>query len=331
MKCLAALAALVGTLGAAPWSIEELPARWKLVGFEESFDLSGIDSIDGVHCVVGADELFSIQPGTIDRAKLHITAGKPVPLMAPPAGTKKKPKVEIDIEGIAVDRDGNRYFVTGSHGVGKKKGDFQPTRMSVFEVQVDPKTRKISRKRVRKGSLAPWLERSPIFRSHFGEPLQREGVNFEGLTFARGKLWFGTRAPNLGGKTHVIEVEPESLFSGDIPKAQAHALTVGEGRGIRALASVDGGFLVVTGNSAAEATPQIPVSDAKRPDAIFDLYHWKPGHEAKRIGRLPVVPGKAEGLLVLEETAEHIDALVIYDSAPGGGPRPIRIHKRGIR
>lgn len=328
MKSLSALLFLAGTLGAAPWSLEKLPSRWELVGFEESFDLSGIDSIDGIHCVVGADELFSIQPGTIDRAKKRITAGKPVPLMKPPAGTKKKPKVEIDIEGVAVDRAENRYFVTGSHGVGKKKGDHQPTRMTVFEVAVDPRTGRISKERIRKGSLAPWLERSPVFRGHVGEPLQRNGMNFEGLTFAHGKLWFGTRGPNIGGKTHVIEVEPESLFSDGIPRAKAHALTVGEGRGIRALASVGGGFLVVTGNSAAEATPQIPVSDAKRPDATFDLYHWQPGHDAKRIGRLPEAPGKAEALLVLDETPDHIDTLILYDSAPGGGPRSIRIHKR---
>lgn len=325
MKCLAALVALAGTLGAAPWSLEKLPGGWKLVGFEESFDLSGIASIDGVHCVVGADELFSIQPGAIDRTRKRIDAGAPVPLLRPPGGKKK---VEIDIEGVAVDPGGQRYYVTGSHGVGKKKGDHQPTRMSVFEVPVDPASGRIRRDEIRRGSLAPWLERSPIFRDHVGEPLQRNGMNFEGLAHARGKLWFGTRGPNLRGIAHIVEVEPESLFSDGIPRAKAHALNLGEGRGIRALASVDGGFLVVAGNSAAEATPQIPVSFAKRPDATFELFHWQPAGEAKLIGEMPEAPGKAEALLVLEETPDRIDVLVLYDSAPGGGPRTLRIHKR---
>ncbi len=320
------LAILIFTapLHAESWTLQKLPDRWRLNGFEGSFDLSGIAAINGSHCLVGTDELFSVQPGVIDRSKRRITARPSVPLMKLPAGAKK---VEVDVEGIAVAPERNAYYVTGSHGVGKKKGDFQPARLSVFEVPVDPSTGRIDRNRIRRGSLAPWLEKSRVFRNFVGKPLQQNGMNFEGIAYAKGKLWFGTRGPNVRGTSYVIEADPESLFNQGTPHAKEHALAIGDGRGIREITAVRDGFLVLTGNSAAEATKQIPISLARRPDATFELFFWKPGQKVRLIGKVPEVPGKAEAMLVLEETDAYIDLLVIYDSAPDGGPQAIRVLK----
>lgn len=314
----------IAPLSADDWSLRESPSEWETLGFSESLDLSGIDVLDGRYCLMGTDELFSAQPGMIDRENRRIFARTPVPLLTPPADVKKP---EADIEGIAAAPDRGSFFITGSHGAGKKKGDLQPTRMHVFEAPMNNDDGKIRERDIRSGSLLPWFEESPLFHDFVGKPLQQNGLNIEGLAYRDGRLWFGCRAPNIRGKIHVIEAEPDTLFGDATPKAKAHELHVGEGRGIRSLAATAEGFLLITGNAAAEASKQIPQTLAKSPDTLFELFFWKPGEPARRIGRLPSSPGKAEAMWIIRETTVHIDVLILHDSAPGGAPRQIRVVK----
>ena len=312
----------------AGWRLEPSPKPWSTQGFVESLDLSGIASINGRHCLVASDELTAVQSGHIDGKARRITAGALVPLMEGLTGAK----LEIDIEGVAAATDGSRYYITGSHGVGKKKGDVQPGRYAVYEVPVDPATGAVLTAAIRKATLRPWLEQSPVFAPYLGQPLQMNGLNIEGLASAGGRLYFGLRGPNLDGSGFVLETDAETLFRGDPIQCVVHTLRLGQGRGVRDLVACRDGFLVVAGNASAEPVKKFPLSEAREPDARFQLGWWRPGvaHPLIWIGEVSSVGGKAEGLLVLEETSAHIDVLCLFDGAPEGGPTAYRLYRPAL-
>lgn len=311
---------------ASGWKVELLSANWTASGFEGNEDLSGIASLDGTHCLLGSDELAAAQAGTIDRKAMTITAGALVPLIENPSGKK----MEIDIESVAVSRKDNCYFVTGSHGTGKKKGEFDPTRASVFRIPCDPATGEPEKDGIQRASLLPWLEKSAEFKNFVRQPLQLNGFNIEGLTYSDGKLWFGVRGPNVLGNTYVIETTPESLFGRGVPECKAHALPVGQARGIRELAAVRDGFIILTGNASAEASKKFPTSQARLPDNSFDLFLWRPGQtpETQSIGTLPLPAAKAEAILVLEDGEKYVDILVLFDGEKEGAPRSYRLTRQ---
>ncbi len=312
-------------LPASGWTIEPLAAAWKLEGFEESTDLSGIATSNGKNVLLGSDELIAVQTGLLDPAARHIKAGELLPLLQNPSGKK----LEIDIEGIAFSPEDHCYFVTGSHGTGKKKGEFEPSRATVFRLPCDPATGLITPAAIQQTSLMPWLEQSATFRDYLKKPLQLNGFNLEGLTAHQGKLYFGVRGPNVQGDTFIIETTPASLFGTGLPVCTVHPLRVGEARGIRELAAVRDGFIIVTGNASAEATKKFPTSQTRMADKVFDLFLWRPGHQQPltTIGVVPRPAGKAEALLVLADQPGHVDLLVLFDGAADGAPTAYRLSR----
>jgi hypothetical protein len=104
---------------------------------------------------------------------------------------------------------------------------------------------------------------------------------------------------------------------------------VGATQGIREIAALNTGFLVLTGNACAEASKAFPTTLAPPHDHTFRLFFWNPGGNPATtyIGDLPSPSAKAEGMLVLEDAADHIDVLVICDGAHGGGPKVYRLTK----
>ena len=291
------------------WKIAELPARWKFTGFHEDKDLSGMAAWDDKHCLICTDEKHNIQPGLLDRAAGTVVAGEGFSLLPGVTG-----KAETDAEGVAVSPNEKCYYVTGSHGVAKKSGELQPSRCHVARIPVDPATGLPQPNAVQSGSLLPWVKQDPVLGSSVGRDLQHDGFNIEGLTWKDDKLWFGVRAPNINGSLFVIEAQPASLFT-ENPVAKLHRLPVGPGLGIREIAALKEGFLFIAGEANSDLGP----------DNEFRLYRWNPGKEPEFVGTLPAADGKAEGLFILEETADHVDALVVFDSAPGGGPRAYRL------
>ncbi|HEY1121580.1 MAG TPA: DUF3616 domain-containing protein [Haloferula sp.] len=311
--------------GSGTPQLEILSQEWQLAGFENSLDLSGIAAASKTQCLVGSDEMFYVQPGVIDAAKKRIESKRPIAL---PIESKGK-KQEVDIEGVAYSPDDHAYYVVGSHGLGKKKGDFQPDRHSIYQVPVDPATGQVKKDGIRRASLLPWLEKTPQLKASLKQPLQQNGLNIEGLTWSGGKLWFGLRAPNQDGRGLVLDLAPNQLFGGGKPAAMnVHEITISKGRGIREIVAVKDGFIVLTGNASAEASKKIPISSAPGPDTRFELLYWN-GSDSKatNLGRLPENGGKGEALLVLDDAADHIDMLVIFDGLPGGEPMSVRIHR----
>ena len=90
-----------------------------------------------------------------------------------------------------------------------------------------------------------------------------------------------------------------------------------DGRGIRDIAAVDGGFLILAG----------PVGDG---DFSYRVYFWDgtdqlPGGDdspkPQRLGEFPDMDkGKPEGLAVLKAAGKTYDLLLLCDGWPKGGP-----------
>jgi hypothetical protein len=242
--------------------MEVLSDEWELDGFENSLDISGIATSNGRQVLVGSDESSSVQPGEMDRAERQIESREALAL---PVKAKKKP--ETDIEGVAFSPSDQAYYVVGSHGLGKKKGDFQPDRDSICRVRVDPATGLVRRDQITRSSLLPWLEKTPSLAPYLKKPLQQNGLNIEGLTWSGGKLFFGLRAPNNEGRGMIIEASPDEIFGGQPRMLKTHEIDLPRGRGFREIAALkDGGFLLLTGNASAEASKKIPVTMALGPD-----------------------------------------------------------------
>jgi len=305
------------------WTISQKATLWKTAGFEENMDLSGIASIDGKNVLLGSDELIAAQPGLMDKTTGLITAGPIVPLLENLSGKK----MEIDIEGVAAAPEEHCYYVTGSHGVGKKKGEFEGSRASVFKIPVDPATGAILKDGIQRASLMPWAEQSAAFRDYTKKPLQLNGFNIEGLAWKEGKLFFGVRGPNVQGDTFIVETTTQSLFSSSLPECTVHPLPIGEARGIRELAVVRDGFIILTGNASAEATKKFPTTQARMSDKVFELFLWQPDKTPAltSIGVLPRPAAKAEAILVLDDTPAYVDVLILFDGAPGGAPQAYRL------
>jgi len=318
--------ALLGTSCAstAPWQMKVVGETWHLAAFEESLDLSGIASADMRHCLVGSDESFYIQPGLIDSGKNRIESRRPIPLIPT---TQADKNTEVDIEGVTWSPRDSSYYVTGSHGLGKKKADFQPARNTLYRIPFNTAKSEINPASIRSASLLPLLEKFPETASFVRRPLQQNGLNIEGLTTSNGRLYFGLRAPNIDGRGFIIDVDPAAVFDDKNDKPHVHSVDLGTGRGIREIAAIHDGFLIITGNASAEASKKFPETQAPGPDDRFEALHWNPadGSRTTRLGELPRNGGKAEGILLLEQTTHTIELLVIFDSLPGGAPLTLRL------
>ncbi len=285
-------------------------------------DLSGVASINGVAGVIVSDEPRCAQAITINSATHTITAGVQLPLF-PNEGT-----IEADLEGAAADPEHHCYYVVGSHGVSKKKGEFQDDRCHVFRIPADPQTGVAQAQGITSASLLPWLATQPALASSLRTPLQAHGFNIEGLAYKSGKLYFGVRGPNVAGHTFVIEMDPSPLFRNEMPNGKIHELPVGAGQGIREIAALPVGFLVLTGNAGSEPSKHFPASEDHAEDTSYALWWWQP-QSATSLAKLLVLPkheGKAEGLLVTKTEAAEIEVVILFDSGKNGAPLTLAVH-----
>jgi hypothetical protein len=334
-----------GALGLAAWaaaaavsSAAVSPAAVPIAGaVEQGEDVSGVASA-GALLVVAADEGAAIQVLRGDLA--GYTPSPPIRLLPDPGSD-----VELDLEGLEVaDRgDGTlSVFATGSHGTARRtvKDDKtveknrerlaevrpEPDRSRYFRLTLDAATGE-RRGEVASGSLSSFFAASPYFAAQLpGRPPSKEGgIDVEGLAVAPdGRLVFGLRGPVLLGGWAVVLVAPFERPD----DAEVRFLPLG-GLGIRGLAAVDGGYLVLAG--------PVGVGDD------FRLFFWDgadglpgsdrgPGGRPVELGPVPVPPGgdgpaKAEGLTVVAESAERYTVLVVYDGVSGGGPTLLTVDK----
>jgi hypothetical protein len=235
---------------------------------------------------------------------------------------------EIDIEAVAAE--GDCYYIVGSHGAAKVSGQQQQNRYGIFRLQVDRATGRPSgplAASLKTASLVEVLRADPVLGPHFAQPLQRRGVNIEGLAARNGWLYVGFRSPNLQGDALVMEIRADDVFNGTPrPTYTLHRLRLGPGLGIRDLVAARSGFLLIAGNAGSEPSKEYPDSQDYEKDREFFLFDWDGrGPEVHKIAALPKTTGQAEAMTILEETRDSVTVLVLFDGPDRGRPTVYRI------
>ncbi len=326
------IALMLLTVGRGCADTKEAPAdgtkRWTRIDFVEHYsfggpvledkDLSGIACISPTRCLVGADEGRSVQVVALSRADKTLTALRTVDLLS--SGD------EIDIEAIAVE--GDAYYIVGSHGIAKKSGDVQSNRYRLFRLKVEPSTGLPSTAPggLSVTSLSEILRTDPVLGPHFGKPLQQRGVSIEGLAIRNGRLFVGLRNPNLDGYAHVIEVGADDIFATTTPSYVLHKLRLGAGLGIREIVAVREGFLIIAGNAGSEPSTEYPETIDYEEGRGYSMFSWDGRRsQVSKIGPIPNAPAKAEAMTVLEESADRVTVLILFDGVKNGRPSVYRI------
>jgi len=301
---------------AGPWRRIELVDHYSFAGSVlEDTNLSGIACLSGKNCLVGADEGRAVQFVELSRPARTLKVGKTVSLL--PLGK------EIDIEAIAAEDDS--YYIIGSHGISKKQGEQQANRFRIFRLKVDRVTGTPARVDV--ATLSGILRSDPVLGERFQMPLQQNGLNIEGLAVRDGRLFVGFRNPNLDGYAFVMEIAAADVFESKTkPQYVLHKLPLGKGLGIREIVAAKTGFLIIAGNAGSEPSEKFTESQNYEEDREFSLVFWDgKGSEVRRIGPIPDTPGKAEAMTILEESANEITVLILFDGPKGGRPTVYRI------
>jgi hypothetical protein len=330
---LCAAAAPASTLGGCRAAGAAEGTEWALAGEpvprKEASEFSGAACAPDGRCLIVGDEgrrarFFAIEEVPGERPK--IVVGTAVQLV-PAEGDG-----EADAEAAAFDR--GRFYVVGSHGTSRKTGGRQPSRYSVYRIEPDGRA-------VASGGLAPIVGAVGGIREAFCPgaaaagrgrrpcpTLRNGGANIEGLAVRDGTMHVGFRAPSPGGRAFVVSVPERAVFGPAVPAAATvsrldlGADRRGRGRGVRDLAPVAGGFLVLAG-------PALPEGDEAEGGAV--VFFWS-GPGGRVVPLRPVglerKGVKPEALLVLGEDAASYRVLVIHDGVEGGAPTEHRIEKR---
>ena len=147
----------------------------------------------------------------------------------------------------------------------------------------------------------------------YDKPLSQNGVNIEGIAVKGGRMHLGFRGPSVDGRGFILSADADAVFGKKKLHAKVHALPLGDTTGIRDLAAVRDGVLILTG----------PVNDQPVTPAVF-LWNEKTG-ALKKLGELAIPEAyrkhKAETLLVLrDEKGKPYRVLVMFDGPENGGP-----------
>jgi hypothetical protein len=239
-----------------------------------------------------------------------------------------------DGEGAAYD-DGF-FYITGSHGRARKN----PNKSSVpsyvvFRIAVDkatgrPKT--ISKDEVvgveETTRVHDAIHDSKDLLPYFNAPLDPKGANIEGIAVKNGRIYLGFRGPSVDdGDAFILSVDADHVFiekkkDADLD-AKTHRVKLGPKTGIRDMAAVDGGILILSG----------PVIDQPVVDqtVIPSVFFWnEQTGDLRRLAQLQIPDDlkefKAETLLILrDEKDQPYRALVMFDGIDDGKPTEYHI------
>jgi hypothetical protein len=224
---------------------------------------------------------------------------------------------ESDGEGVAFAN--GAFYIVGSHSR-SKSGEAQASRHFVFRIPGDMTAAPAGDVGTRasaapgaRASLDSIIAAHPILRDHLLEPpgdtrdqsQPSHGVNVEGIAVVGDDMFIGFRGPLGGDRAIVLKISAAALFGGDGASAESYPLRLGPGQGVRDLAAVQGGLLVLSGPErryGVEANPQ--------------FFLWRQGSEPILLGRLAGAARGAnpESITILEETATEYRVLVLWDS-----------------
>lgn len=223
-----------------------------------------------------------------------------------------------DLEGAA--HDSGFFYAVGSHGRSRWANKPNDESYAVFRFPVGKNGKP---KAAMSETSAAGVQSSPRLReairdardvgAFYDKPLKDNGVNIEGIAVKGGRMHLGFRGPSVDGRGFILSADADAVFGKRKLHAKVHALPLGDTTGIRDLAAVRDGILILTG----------PVNDQPVTPAVF-LWNEKTG-ALKKLGALAIPEEyrkhKAETLLVLrDEKGKPYRVLVMFDGPANGGP-----------
>lgn len=342
MRGLAIAIALLFTAGAAQAEIAPSGRAWKVDPDFKKDDkarssISGAACVTGtVHCIAVNDEKKYAQFFDIDSGNLR--PRQLIRLL--PDEIQGVDMKEIDAEGVhyappAAAGAPAYYYVTGSHGLTRKQGAFSPSAFFLFRFPVDPSTGLPSYP-FDDDWVAPQIQRTSLLRDmlrnqaalspYVERRLDECGVTIEGLAVLGNDMLLGLRAPSVDGNAFVVRVPLAELFKDSVPRGTTKSMPLGPGIGVRDLAAVSNGVLILAGRSldsepASQGPPECRVQTMKPLPAVW-FWSGSESDPPKPLGTLPGIDAgkKAETLLLLEETTSIYRVLVLFDGVENGGP-----------
>ena len=258
------------------------------------------------------------------------TVGAPPQAVACSAGEARFS--DLDGEGVAYAEP--YFYVVGSHGCSRKR-EYRPSRFILARVRIDDQGRAVDEAGGGASDPADALRfvqttyrLSEALRAaeptgrHFGQDLEPNGLNLEGLAVVGGTLYAGLRAPSLEGQAYIVATDLEPLFTPDAPLAtRALPLALGRDMGVRDLTPLPDGRLLVL---AGPAQDQLDVDFALFALNLRDggLTHLATLDDPLGVctPRPRAVSGKPEAVLPLGRDGDRLNVLILSDSLPNGAP-----------
>jgi hypothetical protein len=232
-----------------------------------------------------------------------------------------------DLDGEAVAFAGSYFYIAGSHGCSRHSNKFRTSSFILARVQVDEQGRPGAVDTTYR--LADVLSTASPVGPFFGKNLNgANGLNVEGIAVAGEQLIVGLRAPVIQERAFLLAIDLAHLFSRASPPPPSHArpipIPLGRNVGVRDLAPLSEHRLLLLAGPAQEQE-DVPYS--------FFLVDLRSPETTKYLATIRDVveggaPAKAEGVVVLDSAADSVRVLVVFDGAPGGGPREYRVPLR---
>ncbi|MGY8681520.1 DUF3616 domain-containing protein [Bradyrhizobium sp. UFLA05-153] len=236
------------------------------------------------------------------------------------------------MDGEAVAHYQNDFYVVGSHGCSRKSNKFRASSFILARVPDDMVAKAAAagpKAPIEKGQVATSYRLSealliaPHAKAFFTRDLMTgNGLNVEGLAVVAGKLYAGLRAPVIGMKAYLVEVDLDALFDAGRSmslgkEVREIELDFLEGRGIRDLAVLaDGRLLILSGPAQAEGIS-------------FALHAIDPKNSSfSLVAIIDDIPSdwKAEGLHVLGQDQSGLELMIMFDGPKSGAPRRYNIN-----
>ncbi|MFD2183605.1 DUF3616 domain-containing protein [Rhodoplanes azumiensis] len=270
-------------------------------------------------CLIVNDEkkyaqFFSVKDRTLAPGAVIRLVGKDV-------------KGDPDAEGAAfADRF---FYVIGSHGRPRHGDGAGRSRFVVLRFPVDARGRpafEVSEEEPTgvevSSRLGEAIRDAAGLGAFYDQPLDHNGVNIEGIAVKDGRMHLGFRGPSVDGDGFVLSVDADAVFTPDEPlHPKVTRLRLGKTTGIRDLAAVRDGLIVLTG----------PVNEQA---VVPALWHWNDKSGALTpLGTLTPAKGlpedaKAETVLVLQDAPKRpLRVLILYDGAENGAPTEYRVKR----
>lgn len=302
------------------------PVKGDLIGRNEkkAKDVSGIACTTQKgfprSCLVIDDNLQDAQ--FVEVRDGELVAGETINLID---NKLKKKRLELDGEGVAFSK--GFYYVIGSHGHPRdSEGKLDPVDDAEKIKASIAATSQLVRFRAKDGTDAKVERTSNLRKVIAAEPdlarfmdrrLDKNGLTIEGIAIKDDTtLFVGLRGPVLDdNRAFILSVPVDALFGGGAIRHRLFRLPLGEGRGVRDLASFEGGILILAGPAASGP-------------GVYAIYWWDGESESVRLlsELTQFAPKrKPEGLLPLDRSGAKLRVLIMFDSDKEGTPTPVEV------